>query len=115
MLSEGDVFEIQIPLKKSDFTSEKSDFTFQKISLDILMSRCREKSYNVTVVENIKKLYERIETDQAFGISDIKEILECAKSTAAGLMKRLRSMDVVIPVKGKGRGKYRFRYESEME
>ncbi len=136
VLSEGDVFKIQIPFKKSDFAPkksdfapeksdfapkksdfapEKSDFASQKMSINTLLNKCKEQSYNVTVIENIKKLYKEIETNQAFGISDIKEILDCAKSTAAGLMKRLRNMEVVVPVKGKGKGKYRFKNESEIE
>ena len=80
VLSEGDVFEIRIPLKnpeaniqKSEFASEKPEVNIQKsefapgnpevnvrvsdirgtkMSLEILKQMCRDKAYNVWAVQN---------------------------------------------------------------
>jgi len=114
-LSEGDVFEIRIPLVKSDIEFEnpdiatgksdiaigKSDIAIgksdidarkteienRKLSLDALMQKCRSQSYKNGVVENIKKIYISTDTDQIFGESDVEIVLGCARSTAADIMK----------------------------
>ena len=67
-----------------------------------------------SVKNSMEKLYAGIETDQIFGASDVEEILGCAKSTAAEMMRKLRDMDVVVPITGKGKGKYRLKYETEI-
>jgi ATP-dependent DNA helicase RecG len=113
ILSEGDVFQITIPIKKAVVAPEKSVVENNKISWDIILHNCNEMSYNLTVIDNLKEIYEEISTNQIFGITDIESIIGCAKSTAGGLMRRLRDMSVVVPVKGKGKGKYRFKNESE--
>lgn len=69
---------------------------------------------NVTVLNSMEKLYSGIETDQVFGASDVEDILGCAKSTAAEMMRKLREMEVVVPITGKGKGKYRLKYETEI-
>ena len=136
VLTEGDVFKITIPLKetdvniqKSDIANEKSeieirnsevnvqvsDVQVSKISLETLMQLCKDKSYNVTVLNSMEKFYSGIAVDQVFGASDIEEILGCAKSTAAEMMRKLRDMDVVVPITGKGKGKYRLKRESEVK
>ena len=126
LLTEGDVFEIWIPLKKSEVDAKKSEVDIkksevelktpdEKVSLDTLLAKCRENSYNATVLNNMEKVYSEIITDQVFGASDIEKILGCAESTAAEMMRRLRDMKVVLSISGMGKGKYRFKYESEME
>ena len=59
---------------------------------------------NVTVLNSMEKLYSGIETDQVFGASDVEDILGCAKSTAAEMMRKLRELEVVVPITGKGKG-----------
>ena len=129
ILSEGDVFEICIPLKKSVVGTEKSVvgteksvvgteksvIQTKKITLEQLLEECKRHSYNITVVNNLKEIHSYVNTDQIFGISDIESLLGCARSTAIALMKRLREMDIVVAVQGKGKGKYRLKYETEMK
>lgn len=115
ILSEEDIFEICIPLKKSVVGTEKSVDQRRKITLDCLLGECENHSYNATVVNNMKKVYTKISTDQVFGVSDIESILGCARSTAIALMKRLKDMKLVVAVQGKGKGKYRLKYETEVE
>ena len=87
ILSEGDVFEIRIPLKKSVVGTEKSVIQTKKITLEQLLEECKRRSYNITVVNHLKKIHSFINTDQIFGMSDIESLLGCARSTAIALMK----------------------------
>ena len=56
ILSEVDVFEIRIPLKKSVVGTEKSVIQTKKITLEQLLEECKRRSYNITVVNNLKKI-----------------------------------------------------------
>ena len=47
MLSEGDIFEIRIPIKKSDINFQKSDIENEKLSEEYLMQKCKQYSYNI--------------------------------------------------------------------
>ena len=135
VLMEGDVFKIRIPLKNpevnvqnleidakkseveiqnSEVNIRVSDVQSTKISWEALKQICKARSYNVTVMNSMEKLYAGIENDQVFGASDVEEILGCAKSTAAEMMRKLRDMDVVVPITGKGKGKYRLKYDKEI-
>lgn len=71
--------------------------------------------FGTGVLNSMEKFYSGIAVDQVFGASDIEEILGCAKSTAAEMMRKLRDMDVVVPITGKGKGKYRLKRESEVK
>ncbi len=143
ILSEGDIFEIRIPLEKPDSETKKSDSDAkksdsdakksdsevkksdsnpnmpedvnEKITLDQLLNVCKAQSYNITITKNMEEIYKNIETNQVFGGSDIENILGCARSTAFDMMKRLKDMDLVIEVAAEGKGKYRFKNVSELE
>ncbi|MBO6149135.1 MAG: hypothetical protein J6O55_07340 [Lachnospiraceae bacterium] len=118
----------EVGVEKSDIDNEKSEIEVQKpevnirvsdiqndkISLENLKQICRNKSYNITVIKSMEKLYSGIEADQVFGASDVEAILGCARSTAAEMMRKLRDMGVVVPITGKGKGKYRLKYEAEI-
>ena len=126
--SEIEVKKPEVEVEKSDIDSENSEIEVQKpevnirvsdiqndkISLENLKQICRNKSYNITVIKSMEKLYSGIETDQVFGASDVEAILGCARSTAAEMMRKLRDMGVVVPITGKGKGKYRLKYEAEI-
>lgn len=128
MLSEGDIFEIRIPLKKSDINllksdieSKKSDISLlksdienEKLSEEYLMQKCKQYSYNITVLNNMRALYASINTNQIFGASDIERILGCARSTASDIIKRMRDMNVVVSVSNHGKGKYRLINKNEI-
>jgi len=57
ILSEVDVFEIRIPLKKSVVGTEKSVIQTKKITLEQLLEECKRRSYNITVVNHLKKIH----------------------------------------------------------
>ena len=117
MLSEGDIFEIRIPLKKSDINlqksdigAKKSDIEDEKLSEEYLMQKCEQYSYNITVLKNMRVLNASI----IFGTSDIERILGCARSTASDIIKRMRDMNVVVSVSNHGKGKYRLINKNEI-
>ena len=128
ILSEGDVFEMRIPLKKSDVEAQKSDIETKKsdieaqksdirnnkLTLEQLLNECGKRSYNMTVTKNMITIHSTIAVDQIFGESDVVKILGCSRSTASDLMKRLKDANLVVPIQGKGKGKYRLKYETEM-
>jgi len=58
-------------LKKSVIESEKPVVQTRKITFDHLFVQCKKHSYNATFVNNMKKIYERIDTGVTFGVSDI--------------------------------------------
>lgn len=105
----------EVEIQKPEVNVRVSDVQLSKISLETLKRICKDRSYNVTVMNSMEKLYAGIADDQVFGASDIEEILGCAKSTAAEMMRKLRDMEVVVPITGKGKGKYRLKYENEIK
>ena len=87
----------------------------QKMDLSSLHQLILNQKYNEPTVRNIVSVYDAIKTDQVFSGKDIVAILGCSSSTAGEIMHKLRTMQVVVPVKGYGNGKYRFAYKSELE
>ena len=100
--------------KKPVDTSEKSVDKEQKLDLQDLKWLISNQKYSEPTVRNLVSVYEAIETDQVFSGKDIADILGCSPSTAGEIMHKLRTMDVVVSVKGHGNGKYRFAYKSEL-
>ena len=126
VLTEGDIFKTLIPLSNpSDNSNDKSKNILQnkekfrsnptkKIVLEKIVQICENHSYSSLVINNIKKIYSKIGTNRVFGASDVRNILDCAQSTATDLIKRLRTIEVLISITGQGKGKYRFKNEHEI-
>lgn len=74
----------------------------QLIAFSAIESRRVKEEYSRPTVENMKLLYDNLEVDQVFGAAYVRKVLECADSTARRLIGMLRTMDVVVPIKGKG-------------
>lgn len=95
-------------------TPEKSLDKEQKLDLSSLQQLISNQKYNEPTVRNIVSVYEAMKTEQVFSGKDIADILGCSLSTAGEIMHKLRTMQVVVRVKGYGNGKYRFAYRSEL-
>ena len=78
------------------------------------MQKCKQYSYNITVLNNMRALYTTINTNQIFGASDIERILGCARSTAYDIMKKMKDMNIVVAVPNHGKGKYRLKNINEI-
>ena len=107
-------------------TSEKSAVQDQKvggspeksaiqiIDFSAIESRCVAQGYSRPTVNSIRLLYDNLEVNQVFGAAYVRKVLECADSTARRLIGILKTIDVVVPVKGKGKGMYRLKYDEEI-
>ncbi|MCD8038303.1 MAG: hypothetical protein LUE96_04385 [Lachnospiraceae bacterium] len=76
--------------------------TFEKIS-----SMLTAQNYSRKTNDYILKVYEAIDQNQIFGAPEVKNILGCSTSSSKEIMKKIRNLEIVEPVKGKG--KYIFR------
>lgn len=63
---------------------------------------------NVTTRDKLLKMAKKIDFNQVFGAKDLINELKCSPPTATELIKKLRSLNLVEPVKGAGKSKYVF-------
>ena len=85
----------------------------QKIEISVVNSLATRRGYSKPTIDSIQLLYYKVDTNQLFSAKYVREVLECADSTARSIIGKLRDMDVVVPVSGHGKGVYRFRNKSE--
>jgi len=103
----------EIDAQNPEIGNEKPEIEKIKLSFDVIKSEIEKHKYNEPTVNNILKIYDEIDTNQIFGASDVKRILDCSSSTSSEIMSKLREMGVVKEIKGKGKGKSRFTYKQE--
>lgn len=94
--------------KKPEIEDKKSEIQNEKLDFEKIKSEIQKRKYNEPTIDNILRIYNEIETNQVFGSSDVRKILDCSSSTASEIMSKLRELEVVVAVKGKGKGKSRF-------
>jgi len=111
--SEIDAQNPEIGDKKPEIGNQKPEIENIKLSFDAIKWEIEKHKYNEPTVNNILKIYDEIDTNQIFGASDVKRILDCSSSTSSEIMSKLREMGVVKEIKGKGKGKCRFTYKKE--
>ncbi len=104
----ADAKKSEFASEKSEFASGKSEFASEKSEFQEIESMLAEKQYSDTTRKNILQVYSEIDENQVFSVANIIKILNCAPSTAALLMKKLREMAIVSEIRGKGKGKYIF-------
>lgn len=81
----------------------------KKPAIDVIKSAIENKGYKKPTQKNIILVYSEIDSNQIFGINEVKKILQCADSTARAIIAKMRDdIKIIIPVSGKGKGKYRF-------
>ena len=85
----------------------------RKIEISVINSLATRRGYSKPTIDSIQLLYYKVDTNQLFSAKYVREVLECADSTARSIIGKLRDMDVVVPVSGHGKGMYRFRNKSE--
>ena len=64
---------------------------------------------NATTRDKLLKIAAKIDSNQVFGAKDLINELKCSPTTATELIKKLKSLNLVEPVKGAGKSKYVFR------
>ena len=87
----------------------------KKIDYGIIAIRMASKKYKEPTPSNIKEIYKTIQTNQAFGYSEVKTIISCSDSTARLIISKMRDdLCILMPIKGEGKGKYRFKNYDEV-
>ena len=61
-----------------------------------------------TTIKKAKAIYKNMGTDGIFGRSDISSITGDSVTAAGNLISKLKTANLIVPVKGYGKGKYRF-------
>ena len=98
--------EQDIRNEKQDIGIQKQDIKGAKQDID-LPSELTNKTK-----QHIINLNNAIGFDKCFGRTDVMTILNLTASPASALIKRMLTMELIVPVKGKGKGKYVFRKKS---
>lgn len=88
---------------------EKSCFKDEKLAIEDINLLLDVQGYSVKTKKYILKIYDAIEQNQIFGAPEVGKILGCSSSSAKVIMKKIRDLNIVEPVKGKGKGKYIFK------
>ena len=103
-----------VAIEYQKVTDSAKNVAIEKIPLLEILRLCDIKNYNQATINNISRLYEDIELNQIFNTAYICKLFSCSSSGARKILAKLRTIDVVVPIKGKGKGQYRFKYKSEM-
>ena len=93
--------------EKSAIEAIKPTINSKKPAIEMIKSAMENKGYKKPTQKNIIRVYSEIDSNQIFGINEVKIILQCADSTARAIIAKMRDdMKIIIHVSGKG--KYRF-------
>ena len=103
-----------VAIEYQKVTDSAKNVAIEKIPLLEILRLCDIKNYNQATINNISRLYEDIELNQIFNTAYICKLFSCSSSGARKILAKLRTIDVVVPIKGKGKGQYRFKYKSEI-
>ena len=100
-----------IGMQKQDIETQKQDIQVQKQSVNIFNLynlELKRASFSKKTLEHIQKLYDKFGAEKVFGRGEVIAALGITESPASELIKKLREIEIIIPVKGKGKGKYVF-------
>ncbi|MDO4170856.1 MAG: hypothetical protein Q4D45_13315 [Lachnospiraceae bacterium] len=88
--------------------SNKQDIGSLKQDIQ-LKHRLEYEGFSKKTVQNALRLFQEFGFEIIFSRKDVMKILNLTESPSSTLIKRLRELDVIEPVKGFGKGKYRFK------
>ncbi len=103
-----------VAIEHQKVSDSAKNVAIEKIPLLEILRFCDIQNYNQATINNISRLYEDIELNQIFNTAYICKLFSCSSSGARKILAKLRTIDVVVPIKGKGKGQYRFKYKSEI-
>lgn len=70
-----------------------------------------EDVFTAKTASHIQKLREALETQSAFGRSDVRRILDLKTTRSSAFLREMAGHGIIEPVSGYGKGKYRFQQE----
>lgn len=87
--------------EKANIGSEKANIGSKKVNI--------EDVFTAKTASHIQKLREVLDTQNAFGRSDVQRILGLKPTRSSALLREMVGHGIIEPVFGYGKGKYRFR------
>ena len=111
--------------EKVNIQDEKVNIQDEKVNIYIEQENIGQKIYKIindntkldtvsSISKNqITKLYIELAERDCFGRGDVEQVLEVKTVRAHKIIKLMKDLDIIIPVKGKGKGKYRFKLKDE--
>lgn len=103
----------QVPIEKVSVDSEKVMIDNEKVAIRdkrVLFGQTLNETYFTEATKRkIMSLYEKFGDQFIIGRSDIVKVTGDSLTAAGKLINKMKSVELIEPVKGYGKGKYRFR------
>ena len=87
---------------------KNAGFVVKNLGIERVKTSILNANLNATTRDKLLKIAERIDFNQVFGAKDLINELKCSPPTATELIKKLKFLNLVEPVKGAGKSKYVF-------
>lgn len=97
--------KVTIGGEKVAIEDEKVTIGGEKVAIEVAIEELNARQ---TTIMKVKTVYKRMGTDGLFGRSDISSITGDSITAAGKLISKLKTANLIVPVKGYGKGKYRF-------
>ncbi len=95
--------KLAIGEEKPGLEGEKLAIGEEKLAIEKINALLAVQNYSRKTKDYILKVYEAIDQNQIFGAPEVKNILGCSTSSSKEIMKKIRNLEIVEPVKGKGK------------
>ena len=87
---------------------KNAGFAAKNLGIDRIKTKILSANLNATTRDKLLKIVAKIDSNQVFGAKDLINDLKCSPPTATELIKKLKSLNFIEPVKGAGKSKYVF-------
>ena len=87
---------------------KNAGFAAKNLGIDRIKTKILSANLNATTRDKLLKIVAKIDSNQVFGAKDLINDLKCSPPTATELIKKLKSLNLIEPVKGAGKSKYVF-------
>lgn len=87
---------------------KNAGFAAKNLGIDRIKTKILSANLNATTRDKLLKIVAKIDSNQVFGAKNLINDLKCSPPTATELIKKLKSLNLVEPVKGAGKSKYMF-------
>ena len=87
---------------------KNAGFAAKNLGIDRIKTKILSANLNATTRDKLLKIVAKIDSNQVFGAKNLINDLKCSPPTATELIKKLKSLNLIEPVKGAGKSKYVF-------
>ena len=103
-----DSFILKAVIKNSGFDCKNLGIGAKNLGIEQIKMAILNSHVNLTSKNKLIKLTEKIDINQVFGAKEVMAELKCSPPTATNLIKLLKALHLIEPVKGAGKSKYVF-------